>query len=539
MGEAKIGFVLEANPGQVIDALLKVNTAQEAIIAGMRRMNREGAGFGKVISGILQIAGGFGLATSAVGAMRDAMGLVVKELEDMRRKESEAAKTTADFAKSFAPTIGQWLGAGMIDKAQAGLAGLAKKIPTLTPAGGEAILAAYSRSKTRAVIEPEKELAKGMEVVGLIGPLTYNKEETAQLIGQLEEIMPEKSMEDLADLATGILKRAGHHRDQLEESMKQVHQMTAVGIKPLDAIAIMMTAFGEEQGGRTMTTMAGLVETFKEGVERKPGQILTPEQKIIRETKGMTEEQIYQWMYANPEKVEKVAGSKWVAVAPLFKPGEFEGWKQEGERWQREDEHKKELEAQQKAAWATTTRLEEQAAARKEWLRIKNLAGGTAGFVREKTKETFEAITEIGAFERKWILRGIELRAFAYGMPEVLKGRKLTKDIAGEAIAELETYRERFARRTYVPYPGISMKEQPYPYYNPEAAEAVEGLIRDIKAKMAAEKLMASPTLQAALSVGNVFQELQAQTRILKMIAELSRPDIALRMIGVNTGMID
>ena len=321
MAIGEMNLVLRADVGQAVLGLVEVLEKQGKVADGIRKINREGDGFSKIGRGILEIAGGFGIATSAIGAMHQAIGLLVKELEDMRRKETEAAQTTVNYAKSFSETIGGWLGAEKIDEAHAALTRLTKEIPTLSYTGGQAIFAAYARSKARAEIKPEEELARGIEVTKLVAPLTYRREETAKIMGGLEEIFPEKTMENLADIAIGIQKRAGRHKEEIEEAMKAVHRMIAIGIPREQALGTMMAAFKEEQSGRAMQAMAKIPLEFMESVKRIPGQPYTEEQKIRLETKGMTEAEIYNWALANPEKVKKIMGTSWAMIAPIMEPG--------------------------------------------------------------------------------------------------------------------------------------------------------------------------------------------------------------------------
>jgi hypothetical protein len=483
----KTTFILEADEAKAVNAFLKVIDAQTKTADGMRKITREADKTRAVLMGVGQAAAGFGIATGFVDATRQAVGLLVKELEDLRRKEKEAAETTQNYAKTFSQNIGQWLGAGMIDKAHAALTGLVKENPNLSYTTGQAILSAYAEQRPKATLE------QGIKATRLAAPLAYGQIEMAKLIGELEEIAPEKTTtEDLADIAVRIQKRAGKHREEIESAMKQVHQMVAVGINWKDAIATMMTAFGEEQAGRAMTGMAGLIEKFKEGVERKPGQMLSPEQKIIRETKGMTEEQIYQWIYANPEKVEKIAGPKqWVQLAPLFKPGAFEEQKKEVEQAQREDEYQKELKAQRESALVTTARIATEREAAVERLKIGYTPGAIKGFTRKAAYDLLASAPGVGKIERDLLLGAIEIEGRVGG------------EYAAAAIGRLTSLQQQFAaptrRRPQIGfYPGVpsaymppaEWAEERNPRYAPDFAEAIGGLIKNIQEQAAAFEKM-------------------------------------------------
>ncbi|MDD5327413.1 MAG: hypothetical protein PHY02_06315 [Phycisphaerae bacterium] len=539
MAKKDLQLNVTAEAEQAIQAMAKMIDKQEVMINKLSKMNREGSGAGKSItSGMLAVAGGFGIATSAGELFRQTLGLIVKEIEDLRRKESEAQKTTADYAKTFSTTIGQWLGAGMIDKAHVALTKIAKEIPSLSPASAQAILSAYAGTKARAKIEPEAELARSMEVVKLVAPLTYAKEETVKIIGELEEIFPKKTTEDIADLAVGIQKRAGRHREEIEGSMKAIRQMITEGFSPEKALSIMMAAFGEEQGTKTLTTIARLPELFGQEVKRTPGEPFTEEQKIQRETAGMNPEQILQWVIDNPEKAKKIIGpQQWVGIAPVMKPGVIETQAGEIKKIQTGDEYQKELEDQQKSALASEVRLAENRAAAEQWVKLKNTKGATAGFARKSAEDLLKSMPGIGKTERDLILAAVEING------------RIGGDYAAAAVKRLTSLQQRFGEPML---PGgyttqFDAAYGPRQYYqpstknieyNPELAEQIGVLIKDILEKVVIEKAMSR--LNQGEQGDPVVKELQQVNKLLqKTLTELSRPDLALRMVGINSGMVD
>lgn len=497
---AKTTFILEADEAKAVQAFLKLAEAQGKATDEVRKFNREGDNFGKgMVSGIGGIAAGFGIATGAVELTRKTIGLLVKELEDMRRKESEAAKTTADYAKTFSETIGDWLGAEKIDKAHAALTRVVKEIPELSYTTGEAMLGAYAKAKPKAGLE------RGIEAVKLAAPLAWGRVETAKLVGELEEIFPEKTMEDLFDIAVGLRKRAGKHKEEIEEGLKAVHRMMAVGIPGEQAMGVLMAAFEEEQAGRAVQAMTKLPLEFGKPVVRIPGRPLTEEQKIQKETAGMTEAEIFNWALANPEKVKKVLGTSWAMVAPIMKPGAVTEWTRTVGTIQTENEYQKQLAAQRASFIATQPRIEMRRGAAEELQKMGNVPGAITGFTRKATEDLLKTMPEMGYLQRKGFMLGTEFF-----------GRMPGADYAKVATERLE------ALRREPEYLGV------------EGKEAIGGLIRDIREMAAAMKGMGGLGQRE-----DVFKELQAQTKLLNTLIEISRPDLALRMIGVNTGMVD
>jgi hypothetical protein len=192
------------------------------------------------------------------------IGLLVKEeIEDQHRKESEAAKAQADFAKDICQTIGPWLGAENIDRAYAAMIKLGKETPTLGPTTMLAMLAAY------ADVRPKTTLEHAMEMVKMAEPLRviYGDILPIKIAGQLEKIYPEKGMEDIFSMTVLILKNTWMHKEQIEESMQAVHTMVDMGISPDKALATMLACFNGEQPAKCMQAVINLIYKLGEKTE--------------------------------------------------------------------------------------------------------------------------------------------------------------------------------------------------------------------------------------------------------------------------------
>jgi hypothetical protein len=488
----KTTFILEADEAKAVGAFLKVVDAQNKSTDAMRKMGREGRdtqksldGFGKVASQIGMIAGGFIGATGAMEGARKVIRLLTGELVDLRRKETEAAQATMDYAKGFSEAIGDWLGPEKIDEAHAALTRLTKTIPELSFTAGKGILGAFGAAK------PEAGLAEGLKAVQLAAPLAWGREQTAAFVGELSQLFPGKEMEDLFDIAIGLQKRAGKRKEELTEAMKGVHKITAMGIAPEQALGALMAAFEEEQAGRAVGTLATIPAYFGKKVKRVPGKKLTEEQRIQLETFGMTEGEIFKWALANPEAVKTVLKTTYATVAPMLKPGAIESWTKTVGTIQVENEYQKRIEAERESALAMTALISARREAAIEQLKIGYTSGGMVGFTRKATYDLLASMPGIGKTERNLILSTIGV-----------KGR-LSGEYAETAVERLGQLQQTFAAPTYkrlrtgIPWdflspilPPSAWTEERNPRYTPDMAEAIGGLVRDIREQATAFKEM-------------------------------------------------
>jgi hypothetical protein len=407
----------------------------------------------------------------------------------------------------------------MIDQAHVALTELTKKNPNLSYTTGQAILSAYAESNSRA------SLSQGKEVTRLAASLTYDQVETAKLVGELGNIMPDKSAEDIFDIAVILQNRAGKHRKEIEGGMKAVNQMVEVGIPRERAVATLMAALQEEQAGRAVTRMASLPLELKQPVIRTPGHKLTEQEKIRRELQGMTEAEIYDWMLTNPEKVKKYEGPGWAPIAPIMKSGVIQEWEGEIQRAQIEDEYQKELKAQRESHLATIHRDEEQNQANIERLKMGYSPGAMRGWTRKAVEETFKSISEVGSIQRGIVLNSIDIEG------------RLTGNYAGVAIRHLEAVKKRFALSTWEKLGLAVPLAAPFILANAEerqpsgpSVEAIDKLIENIKRQETAFKGMD----ELSKSQNELTRALKDNTKVLRDAGV--RPVI---MGDVNSGMLD
>jgi len=207
----KVLFNLEAEDAKAVQAFLRVVDAQGKAANKTREMNREGKQlkqtFGKLggaAADIAKIGAGFVSAAGAIQLVRSAVRLFTMELEDLRRKETEAARANMDYAKSFSNIVSTWLGTDWVDRAHQQIRKAVADIPELSYTQGRTLLGAYGAAR------PTAPLARGMEAVRMAAPLTWeNREGVVKLVGELEQLYPGRPMERLFDIASAMRRRAG------------------------------------------------------------------------------------------------------------------------------------------------------------------------------------------------------------------------------------------------------------------------------------------------------------------------------------------
>jgi len=407
---AKTSFILEADEAKAVQAYLKVVEAQNKATEGQRRMNREGKEMDKSYAGLRNITGELAGMVTGFFTVSSAVRLVIAEFEDMKRKGEEAFKSITAYANDFSRNISGWLGVGRVDEAAAAIAALTKKIPELSMTSGQAILSAYGGTG------PKTTLGRGLEITEKLAPMTWaDQPEVARLAGELEDIYPGMSTEDLLDMAAEARRKAGSRKGELPERMKEVMRLKQYGVSSDEALGMIMTTLETEQAGRGAGAVAGLLAQPREPFKKKLGVPLTEEQKIQNEVAGMTEQQMYSWMKANPDKAKKLFGPGWVAVAPLFQPGLISGGVEMVQRARAEDAFAQELAAGGESAIIGIQRTGVRRGAAIENLKLGYGPGAEAAMVRQSVEEYLKAMPGVGWMQRKLIMAGIEAEGIITG----------------------------------------------------------------------------------------------------------------------------
>lgn len=471
---AKTKFVLEGDEAKAVAAFLKVVDAQDKTTGGMRKMARQAkatkgemSAFKNIAADIGKLAAGFFTAQGAISGVRTIMRLLIDEFDDLKRKQEAASQATITHAKDFIGIIGTWLGVSQIDRAHEALRSLAADLPQLSPEMGRAMLGAYGGARPAAPLE------RGIEAVRMAVPLTWeDRPGVLRLVGQLERIMPGKTMEDLFDVAIGLRRQAGKHIEELETGMVGVHKLLASAIPPEQVMGTLMAAFAGEQRGRAVGTITSLLSMPRLPVKRPRGRRMTEEEQIKSEIAGMTDVQLFNWMQDEPEKAKKIFKTTWATVAPIMRPGAIAAGTQMVREAQAEDTYRRSVQEAGRQRLVRKVALEEEHKAAVEWQKMAYGKGDIAGTARRWITERLEGMPGIGATERKMILAATEIQGLWGG------------DYVAAAVRNLGVLRGGFERQTIPrgPYPGYMgipyMREaRPSPIYNPEMAEAISSLM--------------------------------------------------------------
>lgn len=338
MAKKDLDFNIGADPRKAIQAMAKVVDKQEVAIQKLKNMNREGKKTKKslsdmggtkmtgVIGEIGKIAGGFGAASLAIGGVRKLLGLFIAEMKEAIRIQNALGQASKTNLQASMDVIQGWTGARGIDidkfRAKAEARWQPSKITTLPEHWG--IAGAYTGARPSAT---EVEVLAAVEAIGatkgVVQPTMMQP--FARFVGQLEKLDPQKSRDDIMDIALHTWRAAGGKAGALETGFKGAQQWKALGFKGADtAMAALLAGISTEMGKRGMSTLAGELGA--------PLEIIKPAQaaKGMRR-RPLTEEQVEQNLYAamapperlkylqgQPEFARRRLGTTYGTIAPLL-----------------------------------------------------------------------------------------------------------------------------------------------------------------------------------------------------------------------------
>jgi len=474
----KVLFNLEAEDAKAVQAFLRVVDAQGKAANKTREMNREGKQlkqtFGKLggaAADIAKIGAGFVSAAGAIQLVRSAVRLFTMELEDLRRKETEAARANMDYAKSFSNIVSTWLGTDWVDRAHQQIRKAVADIPELSYTQGRTLLGAYGAAR------PTAPLARGMEAVRMAAPLTWeNREGVVKLVGELEQLYPGRPMERLFDIASAMRRRAGKRIEEIEPGMKAVHRLLAMGIDPDQALGGLMAAFEAEQAGRSVGTITSLLAYPIKAPKRRPGVRLTEEDQLRQEVAGMSPMELFTWMQENPAKGAKLYKTTWATVAPIMKPGAIEAGVQLIRRAQTERDYQTQLQQAEQSQMIKLGRVGERRAAAVERQQMEWGGGAAIGLTRDYVTQMLRSMPGIGVTRRRLIETAIEVEG------------RLGEDYIQAALRNLGGLQRGWGQERipggYAYYGAGMPRDIPStvnPMYDPRAADAIAQLIKDIR----------------------------------------------------------
>lgn len=303
MAEAKTNFVLEANPGQVIDALLKINNAQDGTISQLRKMNREGKDTAQALVGAFtNVANMLGVGGGIAGGLTFLMGQTAAWSEETK----QLAQKFKDVNKELLLAISR---SGDL----ANSAEIQKKLRTsVMPGVGPAERTDIYRA-LRAEM-PMEDIGTIMELMTEAAKAKIFEEpkDFAGRIGMTHHLYGGRlTAGDVSDVTKIAGDMLGANAEKYgTQVFKQAMQLQASGMNPDKALAMMIAAAeqGQLKGAGTLT---GLLTTEK-FFERKPGQKLSTKEKIEREFYAIEDPQKrLEWLMANQGK-----GGRAAAVLP-------------------------------------------------------------------------------------------------------------------------------------------------------------------------------------------------------------------------------
>lgn len=474
MAKKDLQITIQSDPSSAVAAMAKTITQMEGVIAKLKEANKEARGFGgafgdlsgkagQVASQITSIAAGFVGGFTLTGAMQKFADTLKNEIEDLKRKDSEAGRLQGDYTKQFALLIGKRVGKEFIDKYYEQMRAVVKQSPLLTMETATPIISEYLRAQPGAKEKPEEV----MKVLSLLGrTVGYEMPtELAFLVGKLEEAAPKKTKEQLVSTALVMRRALGEHAQDLPEMAKFWERLKLANVPFEEQMAITYAGLESEQGSRGLRSLTGIMMEERKGAGRKATKKrpFTDEELIKEEIHGMTDEQFWNWMLRNPEKVDKLYGKEAADILPTIagervKTGRAltAGALKVSELARQEAIPSKYMERAEavRGMELAPTKMKEDL-----------LESGLSGLTRENFEEYIKSIPELPAWRRKLLLQSVERSHLVEGLSY--------PDAAKEAL---------HVELTRVPSPGYAPWWMPgqAPKYSDTSRKSMETFIGTI-----------------------------------------------------------
>jgi len=512
-----IEFGSEGGEQEILRTLAKLVASEQSLRQELEKVEKAGgrakkeiSGFGNFAADAGKIALGIVGASSAMEIFSKAVRAGRLEFDELDRKMRESHEAATAFAGNFSQVISESFGTEKVDEIFERLKGKIRegKIPELGYESATRLIKAYKGAR------PEASKEETEKAVEMTAPMVQfgeaGKESLIKLAGELKQILPEKEMADVYDIAVTMYQRAGKFRDDLSESMRGVRQLQEWGVSGEEGLGLLMGMLGAEQQPRALTGMLNVIadeSLYKvQGYSKKWGmkkvgtryEKLTDEEQLKlslrqKEDEGETKIQAtakrFRWILDNPEKAQELFEEKLGKIQPGL-AGAKQGT-EDIQKAQELDAYMKEY----KAGLASKLVGEK----REEVIRGEKIGAlkidvpdkfKAIGELRETLDTQLRSMPGIGAIE-SWMIKTTSKLAPFFGGDE-----------KEAALWGLRRARNDFASPTRKYDTGLysgefKTTEYENPNYNPQAARQMEDLIGMI------EKIQGTSTIDAEVIKAN------------------------------------
>jgi len=504
----KLDFTASANTDKALADLAKVVNKQEQMISKLKQQNSEAKKttksfedmdkpMGSIVGKVGEMAAGFLTAQAAVGVLRSGVQLLKDEFADYQRKTTAAANSQFGFNQAAVETIRSYY--GVSDPTGQQLDRQVGQLRTGGPANATPMqkvemLNAFGGANPSA---PWEQAMSAIELAG--GPISQaGRVERAGMIGQLGRFFPNKSTDDMADLAALMTRDAGERASQLPRAMQGIEKLQSVGVDPEIAMSRIIHGMQKKMKPAVFSTMAtNLVAAMDraDSFTKQPGKPLTESDKALMSIKGMTGNEILSWAdTASDSDMASVFGTSRAQLLPMFGPGVGTGG-----LTAMNDAMSSNLAATEAAGLRASgtggmVAATEQGRAVAAGVGLMSPRSGGTGTIRGLFESTLSDIPGIGNLHRKAIMGQLEA-----GM--------LAGDASDAAVGIAERYGQRYMRETMPGYGsgmGFDVGEVsvPNPDYNPDAAKVFQDLKQSIERLAASIDKQEANRIAADISAG-------------------------------------
>lgn len=482
----KMDFEVTANPDKAIADLSKIINKQDKMIGKLRTQNREakktgqamgdmGSGLGKMATDAATFAAGMVSAQAAIAGGRKLIQLFKDEYADLLRKQKEAAAGSMSFAKASTSAFIDHIGSGGLDKNVEKLKAAAGASKNISMSEAAALYGIYTGARPTATVD---------EAIGAVsksdfGGIGKDRRRLVNMVGQIQNLIPDKSTDDAFDIATMLIAQSGERADQLPGAMQGLFKLKAMGADPEKSLARLTHAVQQKQKPRIFSTMATtLAMTPREKIARRPGSgPVDPVTAAKNEIAGKSPDFVMAWADENPEKAALAFGSTWASVAPAFGPGVGSRGLAAMQAAQTGDLYATEVAARKKSGYYSMVQVGESNKALVEQLQAGNMDYVRTGQIRDMVEKTLRSAPGVTAAGRKWAMARMDAGAF-FG-----------EDYGDAALGVVDKAREKFGQPT-TEYMGLSLGPGPTagfgttmianPSYDPELVKVLDKLADQI-----------------------------------------------------------
>ncbi len=473
MAKSDINYVITSNPDKALADMAKVIAKQEESIAKLKEANREsrktkesfegmGSGLAQITADVGKIAAGFLTANGAISLAKKGLELFKEEIAEILRDQEKMARAQLTFSSDFSRVIGQSFGMAGIENLDA----LRRQVQADAAANRY-----LSETRITQMIDtyksarPSATFAQTRQAYLLAGRISgfEQPEEFLRTLGELQEAMPSKRLEDVADLAFAMRSGAGKRVNLISESMKPVRELIALGIKPEAALGTMMAGIETEAGPGALTALGSLLV-----------QKIKPTGAVSQALAEMTPAQRFDWIKANPQAALEFYGAAMAPLMPLFGQGLVGRKTQELLQAQQQDVFAGTVEVFARQTTGAMVRAQNEFDAINNRLLMLDEKSAVTGLVRQNI-ERFMTDSSISSLQRK----------FLQGQLELLSGWG-TGDYTAQAQLMLKQAQQMFGpTKVFRPMttwgPVGELQTIPNPNYDPRMIELFTQMIEAIK----------------------------------------------------------